>query len=241
MEAILNDCPLTFVSSELGDPEPLTPAHLLYGRRITCLPHQDINIDELQDTTYGEASQLRKKARLQTAVLQEVTLIDFKKRWHHEYLNSLQEHHKASGENQQTVQKGDVVIIHDDTSRATWKMAVVDELLVGKDKLVRAANICTSTGITSRPITKLYPIEVNEGDRVIFAAERTQTFTNLPSSNSNQCNPKDHGLQRASARRATDRVKSGFNFFLPPGGCYDRQTIKFMCSITLGLMLLNLT
>ena len=28
IEAVLNDCPLTFVSSELGDVEPMTPAHL---------------------------------------------------------------------------------------------------------------------------------------------------------------------------------------------------------------------
>ena len=40
IEAILNDRPLTFVSSEMGDPELLTPAHLLHGHRITCLPHE---------------------------------------------------------------------------------------------------------------------------------------------------------------------------------------------------------
>ncbi|XP_035222580.1 uncharacterized protein LOC118195385 [Stegodyphus dumicola] len=38
IEAILNSRPLTYVYSEVGEPEPLTPAHFLVGRRLTSLP-----------------------------------------------------------------------------------------------------------------------------------------------------------------------------------------------------------
>ena len=42
IEAILNDHPLTFVLSDMEDPEPLTPAHLLHRRKIT---HKTVNRD----------------------------------------------------------------------------------------------------------------------------------------------------------------------------------------------------
>ena len=87
IEAALNDRPLTFVSSEQGDIEPLTLAHLLHGRRITCLPHEVVEEDEFTDPTYGEVCG---NAKLLATILQ-----NFQKRWRHEYLTSLREVHRA--------------------------------------------------------------------------------------------------------------------------------------------------
>ena len=36
--------------------EPLTPAHLLYGRKIITLPYEQIEDDELEDLTFEEDS-----------------------------------------------------------------------------------------------------------------------------------------------------------------------------------------
>jgi len=54
IEAVLNDRPLTHVSSDVSDPELLTPSHLICGRRITSLPHTVV--DEAVDPTYGISS-----------------------------------------------------------------------------------------------------------------------------------------------------------------------------------------
>ena len=39
----------------------------------------------------------------------------------------------------QEIKVGDVVLVHDDSSRTNWRMVVVEELSVGGDGLVRAA------------------------------------------------------------------------------------------------------
>ena len=97
------------MTSDASDQEPLTPAHLLYGRRITSLPHQE------------------------DVPVPHVT----------------------------TQRVGDVVQIYDESPRTQWKLGTIVELLTGNDGLTRAATLRTSSGlITSRPIVKLYPLEV---------------------------------------------------------------------------------
>ncbi|XP_077865916.1 uncharacterized protein LOC144353200 [Saccoglossus kowalevskii] len=57
---------------------------------------------------------------------------------------------------------GDIVLVHSDTQkRLLWPLAKVEKLHVGNDGLVRAADIRTKTGKTSRPLCKLYPLELS--------------------------------------------------------------------------------
>ena len=146
IEAILNDRPLTYLSADVEDPEPLTPSHLLYGRRITTLPYLE---NDLTDPTYSTSSTLREKSRRQTQLLQH-----FQSRWKKEYLTSLREAHRMTGTNLQSVKVGDIVLIHDDTPRMQWRLAMIEEVIRGLDGLVRAAKIRTSSGKTNRPLAK---------------------------------------------------------------------------------------
>ena len=54
-----------------------------------------------------------------------------------------------------------MVQIYEDSPRIKWTLAVVEKLNVGGDGLARSAVIRTKNGLTSRPITKLYPLEVS--------------------------------------------------------------------------------
>ena len=49
IEAHLNHRPLTYVSSDLNEPEPLTPSQFLYGRLIDTVPHSANTEDKIID------------------------------------------------------------------------------------------------------------------------------------------------------------------------------------------------
>ena len=83
VKAILKERPITHVSSDVSDEEPLTPSHLLYGRRVTRLPYPKIE-DEVSDPIYGDDSALRQSANKQALLLQQ-----FWYRWKREYVNSI--------------------------------------------------------------------------------------------------------------------------------------------------------
>jgi len=48
---------------------------------------------------------------------------------------------RTPGNNNQEIKVGDVILVHNEGPRIDWKLAVVEELIIGGDDLVRAANI----------------------------------------------------------------------------------------------------
>ena len=98
-------------------------------------------------------------------------LSQFTHRWRNEYLTSLRKQ-AAKGSSERGVnvkfKVGDVVILKNDSvARAFWKLAKVEELLLGCDRTVRAAIVIVPRGTSSnsnqrlrRPIQQIIPIEV---------------------------------------------------------------------------------
>ncbi|XP_071132833.1 uncharacterized protein [Mytilus edulis] len=197
IESILNDRPLTYISSDLVDSEPLTPAHLLYGRRINTLPYprgEDIDIENY-DTNI---TNLDKRAKRQSLIIQQ-----FWNRWKSEYLTSLREFHQKTGNNKRRIEIGDLVQIHDEKPRIGWKTAIVEDLVKGNDGHVRSAVVRTKNGITNRPIVKLYPLEIH----IESENKDTEQKTTHPTK-------KDDVTERQlSTREASKRAKENIKTF----------------------------
>ena len=164
---VLNNYSLTY-TSDVTNAEPITPCHLLYGRPIVSLPHREVQDDKIDDPTYGEASDIERRIKIQSQLLHH-----FWNRWSKKYLTALHKFHHVSGTDTQMVRSGDVVLIHDDTPHINWKLAVVECLNKGPDSLTRSADIRTSAGRINRPIAKLYPLEVTAAEMPVRVQERS--------------------------------------------------------------------
>ena len=148
VESIINGRPITTVSDDVNDMEPLTPNHLLLLRAGVVLPAGIFDKKDL----YG-----RKRWR-QVQYMVDV----FWRRWIGEYLPTLHERQKWSRP-QRNVQVGDVILVVDnDLPRNKWLFGRIIETYPGKDQLVRAAKVKTRSATLMRPVQKLCLLETVE-------------------------------------------------------------------------------
>lgn len=161
VELILNSRPLTYVSTEDLE-EPLTPSHLITGRRLLSFP--GVGNKCIEDPDYQVVA--RSPAELSRRMLHLNRIIDhFWTRWRKEYLTELREVHsrKQSNSSGSEVAVGDIVLVNDpDHPRTFWKLVRVMELIRSTDGQVRGARIHVgSTGSNlQRPTQALYPLEI---------------------------------------------------------------------------------
>ena len=206
VEAVVNSRPLTYVSSD-DFAEPLTPSHLLTGRRIMNLPDRlrgEVSDDDVDQDVLG------RRARHLSHVLDR-----FWKRWKNEYLLELRSAHRhdRGKEDASPVSVGDLVVIHDDNQpRGFWKLGKVEQVMTGRDGLargavVRVANKGRQATRLTRPIQKLFPLEVPYG--------KQSTRKEIPPLHSPDClidesevikNETPRRPTRAAAQEARDRM-----------------------------------
>ena len=143
-EGILNNRPLTPVSDDPRDLEPLTPNHLLIHRPAAAPPGL-FNDKDIHS---------RRKWR-QVQYLADV----FWKRWTREYLPLLRRRTKWTRA-ERNVKVGDLVLVLErQLARNEWPMGRVIAANQGEDGLVRSAKVRTRDTELVRPVTRLCLLE----------------------------------------------------------------------------------
>ena len=155
VEMVLNTRPLTYVFVDDFE-EPLTPSHLLIGRRIMSLPDPVPSDDSDEEVTANLLSRPSKHLNF--------TLNRFWKHWRNEYLLELREAHRHNkGTNAASVEIGDIVVVHSDKQpRGFWKLGRVEHTITGRDGKTRGAAVRV-TNRQGQPTVLHCPIQCLSG------------------------------------------------------------------------------
>ena len=160
VEGVINSRPISYVSSDDTE-EPLTPAHLLCGRRLLSLPDSICYTDP--EAEYGISWEHLTRRLVHLNKL----LGNFWNRWQTEYLLELRDSHRHVGKtsDKESVSVGDVVLVHDTKPRGFWKLAQVTELISGQDghicgAVLRVSSPGKKAHTLKRPLQHLYPLEL---------------------------------------------------------------------------------
>ena len=119
------------------------------------------------------------------------------------------------------------MIIHEDNKpRLQWRLAVVEGLIEGKDGQIHAAHTCirTSNHKKTRPVAKLYPLEVHSEEcrkqnGTTVPEDIEQSVNDMPKDN--QQNKGDADIthvrtMRAASSKALQKMKEWSGIFAPP-------------------------
>ncbi|GBN92652.1 hypothetical protein AVEN_206443-1 [Araneus ventricosus] len=152
IEAVINSRPITYLYSNVNEPDPLSPSHFLTGSKLTVLPSPN---------TVPKSSKCDLIKRWKHRLL----LLDhFWKRFYKEYLLELRtamfsKIPKNSGQ----FKINDVVLIKEDNiKRCNWKLGRIKTLFPGRDGKIRSCEIHVANGTLSRPIERLYNLEIQD-------------------------------------------------------------------------------
>ena len=146
-EALVNSRPLTVVSDDIDDPEPLTPAHFLIGHASMTTPLEHVESDS------------RINPRHWWKVLQNL-MQQIWKRWMREVVaraNLASKWFKDAVD----LDVGTVLIVADSSlPRARWSLGRVVATYPGRDGRVRVVDIKVSGKVYKRSVHQLVPLDV---------------------------------------------------------------------------------
>ncbi|XP_053964223.1 uncharacterized protein LOC128867153 [Anastrepha ludens] len=146
VEMIINSRPLTYLSLDYEDQEPITPNHFLLGSSNGAKP-------------FCKPEEIRLKMNLRQS---EMFANLFWRRWVREMIPSLTRRSKWF-EKVKPISEGDIVLIVDENAeRNTWLKGIVVETTMAKDGQVRRAKVKTRQGVLERPAVKLAVLDIGK-------------------------------------------------------------------------------
>ena len=142
VESIINSRPLTYISDDPDDPEPLTPNHILTMKSKVMMPPPG---------AFQRADIYLRKRWRRVQYLANV----FWTRWRKEYLTNLQGRPKWCRV-KRNMKVGDIVLMpEDNVPRGQWRLARIVKVYPDKRNQVRSVQIKTSGSLLDRPVNKL--------------------------------------------------------------------------------------
>ena len=190
VEAVVNSRPLTYLHASYDNGEALSPAHLLYGRRLNLYPNVIVE-ESLTDFDFNRDILVNYHNHLSS------TIVKFTKLWETEYLQSLREKHRSCSNKVilRIPRINEVVIIKNSNNRKFWTLGKIVDVVHGADNKIREVKVLHGKTVSRMTIDKLIPLEIQgkEDDKDENAVEPTQE--------SESVRPKRQTAQRANKAR----------------------------------------
>ena len=154
VEAVVNNRPLTYLDNDVTN-EILTPAHLLYGRKISLYPFY-----EKEDVPVDFECNLDVLVNFHNHL--NFVINKFKCLFYDCYLKTLREkHYLSQGPPSRTPMEGDIVILGIDQRKDLWHLGKIVKLIPSSDNLVREVQVLSRGTVSRRTVEKLIPLELN--------------------------------------------------------------------------------
>ena len=150
VEGILNAKTLGYVSSDISDPDPITPSILLMGRYDASLPQ----------VVYDPSNTLGNRRWRHSQVLVD----HFWSRFIGHHLPTLQERQKWQKDGKCLMPNQVVLIVDSQLPRASWNVRKVTDTYPGVDGRIRTAAINVKDRTYIRPVARLVQLPKLEDD-----------------------------------------------------------------------------
>jgi hypothetical protein len=151
IERHLNNRPLTYVESDNGEEQVLTPNVIMWGQNSHTVEDIEIEGDEI--------SKLHARLMLKRQQVWQ--------RWKKEYVHSLMESHRVHRGVGRVPEVGEIVLlVGDEKNRGEWTKGKVERHIQGKDGVVRGVTLLHKGHYIHRPLTLICPLEIKAVEAV---------------------------------------------------------------------------